>query len=143
MAGAMRPSYRYRMTAANTLPMRIPSFVGRLMFADPQILCRAAKALLTFDIMLSSSVLGVPITIDLIPQVHKFVHFFRGRVVDGDWLLISWVYLHDFCLGDVDIKANMNSYILLQMAAILFLSSLYLKQGIDSVYVMVGFISRG
>ena len=41
------------------------------------------------------------------------------------------------------IKANMNSYILLQMAAIFFLSSLYLKQGIASVYVMVGFICKG
>ena len=40
-------------------------------------------------------------------------------------------------------KANINSYILLQMAAIFFLSSLYLKQGIDSVCVMVGFICRG
>ena len=40
-------------------------------------------------------------------------------------------------------KANMNSYILLQTAAIFFLSSLYLKQGIDSVYVMVGFICKG
>ena len=40
-------------------------------------------------------------------------------------------------------KANMNSYILLQMAAIFFLSSLFLKQGIDSVYVMVGFICKG
>ena len=41
------------------------------------------------------------------------------------------------------IKANMNSYILLQTAAIFFPSSLYLKQGIDSVYVMVGFICKG
>ena len=40
-------------------------------------------------------------------------------------------------------KANMNSYIQLQTAAIFFLSSLYLKQGIDSVYVMVGFICKG
>ena len=38
----------------------------------------------------------------------------------------------------------MNSYIQLQTAAIFFfLSSLYLKQGIDSVYVMVGFICKG
>ena len=44
------------------------------------------------------------------------------------------------------LKANMIIYILLQMAlmaAIFFLSSLYLKQGIDSVYVMVGFICKG
>ena len=41
------------------------------------------------------------------------------------------------------LKANMNSYILLQMAAVFFLSSLYLKQGIDSVYDMVGFICKG
>ena len=41
-----------------------------------------------------------------------------------------------------DLKANMNSYILLQMAAIFFLSILYLKQGIDAVYVMVGFICK-
>ena len=41
------------------------------------------------------------------------------------------------------IKANMNSYIQLQTAAIFFLSSLYLKQGMDSVYVMVGFICKG
>ena len=40
-------------------------------------------------------------------------------------------------------KANMNSYIQLQTVAIFFLSSLYLKQGIDSVYVMVGFICKG
>ena len=37
----------------------------------------------------------------------------------------------------------MNSYIQLQTAAIFFLSSLYLKQGIDSVYVMAGFICKG
>ena len=37
----------------------------------------------------------------------------------------------------------MNSYIQLQMAAIFFLLSLSLKQGIDSVYVMVGFICKG
>ena len=41
------------------------------------------------------------------------------------------------------LKANMNSYIQLQTAAIFFLSSLYLKQGIDSVYVMVGFTCKG
>ena len=41
------------------------------------------------------------------------------------------------------IKANMNSYIQLQTTAIFFISSLYLKQGIDSVYVMVGFICKG
>ena len=41
------------------------------------------------------------------------------------------------------LKANMNNYIQLQTAAIFFLSSLYLKQGIDSVYVMVGFICKG
>ena len=41
------------------------------------------------------------------------------------------------------IKANVNSHIQLQTAAIFFLSSLYLKQGIDSVYVMVGFICKG
>ena len=41
------------------------------------------------------------------------------------------------------LKANMNSYIQLQTAAIFFLSSLYLKQGIDSVYVMVVFICKG
>ena len=40
-------------------------------------------------------------------------------------------------------KANMNSYIQLQTAAIFFLSSLCLKQGIDWVYVMVGFICKG
>ena len=43
----------------------------------------------------------------------------------------------------VRFKANMNSYIQLQTATIFFLSSLYLKQGIDSVYVMVGFICKG
>ena len=43
----------------------------------------------------------------------------------------------------IRIKANMNSYIQLQTAAIFFLSSLYLKQGIGSVYVMVGFICKG
>ena len=41
------------------------------------------------------------------------------------------------------LKANMNSYIQLQTAAIFFLSSLYLNQGIDSVYVKVGFICKG
>ena len=40
-------------------------------------------------------------------------------------------------------KAFMNSYTQLQTAAIFFLSSLYLKQGIDSMYVMVGFICKG
>ena len=42
-----------------------------------------------------------------------------------------------------EVKAYMNSYIQLQTAAIFFLSSLYLKQGIDSVYVTVGFICKG
>ena len=37
----------------------------------------------------------------------------------------------------------MNSYRQLQTAAIFFLSRLYLKQGIDSVYVMVAFICKG
>ena len=40
-------------------------------------------------------------------------------------------------------KADMKSYILLQTAAIFFLSNLYLKQGIGSVYVMVDFICKG
>ena len=40
------------------------------------------------------------------------------------------------------LNINMNSYILLQMAALFFLLSLYLKQGIDSVYVMVGSFAR-
>ena len=42
-----------------------------------------------------------------------------------------------------DFKAFMKSYILLQTAAIFFLSNLYLKQGIGSVYVMVDFICKG
>ena len=46
-------------------------------------------------------------------------------------------------LNDLCIKANMNSNILLQTAAIFFLSSLYLKQGIDSEYAMVDFICKG
>ena len=46
-------------------------------------------------------------------------------------------------LRQVNFKANMSSYIQLQTAAIFFLSSLYLKPGIDSVYVMVGFICKG
>ena len=50
--------------------------------------------------------------------------------------------LHSAEVVDSHFKANMNSYIQLQTAAILFLSSLYLKQGIDSVYVMVGFICK-
>ena len=37
----------------------------------------------------------------------------------------------------------MKSYIQLHMAAIFFLSNLYLKQGISSVYVMVDFICKG
>ena len=37
----------------------------------------------------------------------------------------------------------MKSYILLRTAAIFFLSNLYLKEGIDSVYVMVDFILQG
>ena len=37
----------------------------------------------------------------------------------------------------------MNSYILLQTAAIFFLSNLYLKQGIGLVYVMIDFICKG
>ena len=40
------------------------------------------------------------------------------------------------------IKADMNSDILLQTAAIIFLSNLYLKQGISSVYVIVDFICK-
>ena len=41
------------------------------------------------------------------------------------------------------IKADMNSDILLQTAAIFFLSNIYLKQGIGSVYVIVDFICKG
>ena len=41
------------------------------------------------------------------------------------------------------VKADMKSYILQQTAAIFFLSNLYLKQGIGSVYVMVDFICKG
>ena len=37
----------------------------------------------------------------------------------------------------------MNKYILLQAAAIFFLSNLYLKQDIGSAYVMVDFIWKG
>ena len=40
-------------------------------------------------------------------------------------------------------KAYMKSYILLHMAAIFFLSKLYLQQGIGSVYFMVDFICKG
>ena len=36
----------------------------------------------------------------------------------------------------------MKSYILLQTEAIFFLSNLYVKQGIGSVYVMVDFICK-
>ena len=48
-----------------------------------------------------------------------------------------------YLLVHLSFKANMNSYILLQTAAIFFLSSLYLNKSIDSVYVMVGFICKG
>ena len=41
------------------------------------------------------------------------------------------------------VKADMNSDILLQTAAIFFLPNLYLKQGIRSVYVMVYSICKG
>ena len=41
------------------------------------------------------------------------------------------------------LKADMRSYILLQTAAIFFLSSLYLKQGIGSVNVIIDFICKG
>ena len=40
-------------------------------------------------------------------------------------------------------KADMNSDILLQTAAMLFLANLYLKQSIGSVYVIVDFICKG
>ena len=48
-------------------------------------------------------------------------------------------------LRSCQIEADMNSYmyIPLQTAAIFFLSNLYLKQGIGSVYVMVDFICMG
>ena len=39
-------------------------------------------------------------------------------------------------------KADMNSDIQLQTAAIIFVSNLYLKQGIGLVYVMVDFICK-
>ena len=39
-----------------------------------------------------------------------------------------------------DVKADMNSAILLETAALFFLFNLYLKQGISSEYVMVDFI---
>ena len=41
------------------------------------------------------------------------------------------------------IQADMKSDILLHMASIFFLSNLYPKQGIGSVYVMVDFICKG
>ena len=41
------------------------------------------------------------------------------------------------------LKADMKSDILLQTAAIFFLSNLSLKQGIGAVYVMVCFICKG
>ena len=40
------------------------------------------------------------------------------------------------------LKADMNSSILLQMAAIFFLLNLYLKHGIGSVYVIVDSICK-
>ena len=40
-------------------------------------------------------------------------------------------------------KADIKSDILLHTAAIFFLSNLYLKQGIASLYVMVDFICKG
>ena len=58
------------------------------------------------------------------------------------WLNVTLIRLK-YGLKARFIKANMNSYIQLQTAAIFFLSSLYLKQGIGSVYVMVGFICKG
>ena len=45
-------------------------------------------------------------------------------------------------LGSV-FKADMKSYIPLEMAAIFFLANLFLKQGISSEYVMVDFICIG
>ena len=52
-------------------------------------------------------------------------------------------YIKKNLISSASFKANTNSYMQLQTAAIFFLSSLYLKQGIDSVYVMVGFICKG
>ena len=42
---------------------------------------------------------------------------------------------NDYWYSIFKVKANMNSYIQLQTAAIFFLSSPYLKQGIDAVGV--------
>ena len=58
------------------------------------------------------------------------------------WAIASYAFsMFLYCARKI--KANMNSYIQLQTAAIFFHSSLNLKQGIDSVYVMVGFICKG
>ena len=43
----------------------------------------------------------------------------------------------------VTVKADMNSYIPLETAAIYFLAKLFLKHGISSEYVMVDFICMG
>ena len=41
------------------------------------------------------------------------------------------------------VKADMKFYILLQVAALFFLSNFYLKHGIGSMYVMFDFICKG
>ena len=46
-------------------------------------------------------------------------------------------------LGVNEIKADINSDILLQTAAIFFLTNFYLKQGIGYVYVMVDLVCMG
>ena len=48
-----------------------------------------------------------------------------------------------FYLKVLYIKADMKSYILLQTAAVFFLSNLYLKEEIGSAYAMVDFICKG
>ena len=91
-----------------------------------------------------------PIIAKLPPSIQ---HKLRDRTLSHKQnygvVFLSFAFFVDFIsemsrkFNDPGFKANMNSYILLQTAAIFFLSSLYLKQGIGSVYVMVGFICKG
>ena len=87
------------------------------------------------------------------------------KVISLSWSLIGWEVAisgqtsiwhlllaktkNSYCFLKIPVslidltKADWKSYILLQTAAIFFLSKRYLKHGIGSVYVMVDFICKG
>ena len=61
-------------------------------------------------------------------------HTRKALAESGKWILTNATQVN------VEIKADMKSYIPLETAAIFVLANLFIKQGISSEYVMVDFI---